>query len=153
MSPRSTFQSPPGARFTESFLLGLLASAHVAAGAIKEAADLLRNALSSIEATDERWFEAAIHRLIGELALRDSSSWTGVEAQAENEFTIALEIARRQNAKLWELRAATSLGRLRRQQGRLSEAHDLLAPIYGWFRNSFEMPDLEDAKKLLEELG
>ena len=72
--------------------------------------------------------------------------------KAESHFTAALAIARRQQAKSWELRAATSYARLMRDQGRVREAHELLAPVYGWFTEGFATKDLKDAKALLEEL-
>jgi predicted ATPase len=74
-------------------------------------------------------------------------------AQAEAQFQQAIEIARSQSAKFWELRAATSLARLWRDQGKNAEARDLLAPVYGWFSEGFDLPDLKEAKALLEELS
>ena len=73
--------------------------------------------------------------------------------KAESHFTAALAIARRQQAKSWELRAATSYARLMRDQGRVREAHDLLAPVYGWFTEGFGTKDLQEAEALLEELA
>jgi predicted ATPase len=87
-------------------------------------------------------------RQAGEAGLQPSST----EA-AETSFQQALAIARRQQAKSWELRAATSLGRLWQQQGKRDEARELLAPIYGWFTEGFDTADLREAKALLEELG
>ena len=100
--------------------------------------------------TKEKWAEAEIHRVAGEIALR---SPVPDAARAESHFTAALAIARRQQAKSWELRTATSYARLMRGQGRAREAHDLLAPIYGWFTEGFATKDLKDAKVLLDELG
>jgi predicted ATPase len=98
----------------------------------------------------EQWEEAEIHRVAGEIALR---SPVPDAVRAESYFTAALAIARRQQAKSWELRAATSYARLLRHQGRAREAHDLLAPVYGWFTEGFGTKDLKDAKALLDELA
>ena len=106
-------------------------------------------ALGRSDETGERWFEAELHRLRGEAA-------AGVAADAPTEaeacFRQALAVAREQGAKLWELRAATSLARLWAEQGERAEAHDLLAPVYGWFTEGFDTADLKEAKALLEEL-
>jgi predicted ATPase len=103
-----------------------------------------------VDTTGERWYEAELYRLKGELLLQH----TGSDAsQAEPCFQHALAIARRQQAKSLELRAAMSLARLWQQQGQRSEAHKLLAPIYSWFTEGFDTADLEEAKALLEELG
>jgi predicted ATPase len=96
----------------------------------------------------ERWFAAELHRQKGELLLRQGQS----EA-AEELYRQALDIAREQEARLWELRAAASLARLRRDQGRRAEARDLLAPVYGWFTEGFDTSDLKQAKTLLDELA
>src|SRR5207342_2185886 len=90
------------------------------------------------------------YRLQGELLLRQA---TPDAAQVEASFREALDIARRQQAKSWELRAAMSLSRLWQQQGKRDEARQLLAPIYGWFTEGFDTADLQEAKALLEELG
>ena len=91
---------------------------------------------------------AELYRHKGQLLLRQGQS----EA-AEELYCKAISIAKEQEAKLWELRAAASLARLRRDQGRHAQAHDLLAPIYGWFTEGFDTPDLEEAKALLDELA
>ena len=103
-----------------------------------------------MEATGERWHEADIHRTAGEIALMSSKPDA---AKAQAHFERALEVARAQQARSWELRAATSLARLWRDQGRRAEAHDLLAPVYGWFTEGFDTLDLKEAKALLEELA
>jgi len=90
------------------------------------------------------------HRLQGDLLLRHRAPDA---AQAEACFQQALTVARRQQAKSWELRAATSLARLWQQQGKRQEAHDLLASVYGWFTEGFDTADLQDARVLLETLG
>ena len=98
--------------------------------------------------TGERWFAAELNRHKGQLLLRQGHSDAAKELYRE-----ALSIARTQEAKLWELRAASSLAQLWRDQGRRAEARDLLAPVYGWFTEGFETPDLKETKALLEELG
>jgi predicted ATPase len=117
------------------------------AGEFEEAAFLLDDALQIVERTGERWFEAELNRHKGQLLLRQGHS----EA-AEELYQKALSIAREQEAKLWELRAAASLAQLRRDQGRRAEARDLLAPVYGWFTEGFGTPDLKEAKALLDGL-
>ena len=99
--------------------------------------------------TGERNYEAEIYRLKGEPLLRQSSD-NAVEAEAC--FHQAIDIARNQQAKSWELRAATSLARLWQHQDKRQDAYDLLAPVYGWFTEGFDTADLIDAKTLLDEL-
>jgi predicted ATPase len=107
----------------------------------------LDQALQLVERTGERWFAAELDRQRGRLLLRQ-----GHPEAAEELYCKALGIARGQEAKLWELRAAASLARLWRDQGRRAAARDLLAPVYGWFTEGFAAPDLKEAKALLEEL-
>jgi predicted ATPase len=114
--------------------------------------ELIAEALSCVETTEERWFEAELLRLKGELLLSASDRDEAV-AEAEACFRRAINVARTQEAKLWELRGATSLGSFWTQQGRRAEAHELLAPIYGWFNEGFDTADLKDAKALLDELA
>jgi predicted ATPase len=102
-----------------------------------------------VERTNERWFEAELHRLRGEV-LRRSPRNHGTQAEAC--FGKALSVAQEQDAKMWELRAATSLARLWRDQGRCAEAQALLARVYGWFTEGFDTADLKEAKALLHEL-
>jgi predicted ATPase len=109
---------------------------------------VLDDALQIVDRTGERWLEAELYRHKGQLLLRQGHS-----AAAEELYRKALSIAVEQEAKLWELRAAVSLAWLRRDQGRRAEARDLLAPVYGWFTEGFDTPDLKDAKALLDELG
>jgi predicted ATPase len=111
---------------------------------------VLTEALALVDTTGERWCEAELHRLKGELLLQGSSE-NATEAEAC--FHHALEIARTQQAKSFELRAATSLARLWQHQGKRQEAHDLLAPVYGWFTEGFDTADLKDAKALLDALA
>jgi predicted ATPase len=127
--------------------IALLARACEIAGQIEEAMTLLDDALEIVERTGERWFAAELNRHKGELLLRQGHS----EA-AEELYRKALSIAKEQEAKLWELRAVASLVRLRRDQGRRAEARDLLAPVYDWFTEGFDTPDLKDAKALLKGL-
>jgi predicted ATPase len=100
------------------------------------------------EATEVKWVLAETLRLRGDLLAQ-----TGDRMAAEASYRQALALAQQQCAKLWELRAATSLARLWREQGRRGEARDLLAPIYGWFTEGFDTADLQDAAKLLAELA
>ena len=106
------------------------------------------DAFRIVERTGAHWFAAELNRHKGRLLLRQ-----GRGDDAEKLYRKALSIAEKQEAKLWELRAATSLARLRRDQGRHSEAHDLLAPLYGWFTEGFGTQDLREAKSLLDALG
>jgi predicted ATPase len=130
-----------------AYYLGFLAAAYEMAGQIEEALTAADDALQLVERTGERWFEAELHRQKGQLMVRQGRS----EA-AEKLYCKALSIAREQEAKLWELRAAVSLARLHRDHGRRAEARDLLAPVYGWFTEGFDTPDLKQAKGLLDEL-
>jgi predicted ATPase len=125
-----------------------LARACEITGQIQEAMAQLDLALQIVERTGVRWLEAELYRHKGQLLLRQGHS----EA-AEKLYRKALSIAREQEAKLWELRAAASLARLRRDQGRRADAHDLLAPVYGWFTEGFDTADLKEAKALLDELA
>ena len=127
--------------------IALLAAACEIAGQVEEASTQLDQALQIVNRTGERWFLAELNRHKGQLLLRQ-----GHTAAAEELYRQALSIAREQEAKLWELRAAVSLARLRSDQGRRAEAHDLLAPVYGWFTEGFDTPDLKEAKALLEAL-
>ena len=105
--------------------------------------------MTAIETTKERWCEAEINRVAGEIALMSPDRDA---AKAEAYFERALAVARQQQAKSWELRAAMSLARLWRDQGKRDEARELLAPVYGWFTEGFDTLDLKEAKALLEEL-
>ncbi len=127
--------------------IALLARACEIAGQIEEAVTLVDDALEMTERIGGRWLEAELNRLKGQLLLRQGHS----EA-AEELYRTALSIAEEQQAKLWELRAAASLARLRRDQGRRAEARDLLAPVYDWFTEGFDIPDLRESKALLDEL-
>jgi tetratricopeptide (TPR) repeat protein len=129
---------------------GLLAQAAGHAGQVAEGLRWLAEALTAIEESGRGELLAEAYRLQGKLLLRQ----VGPDAaQAETCFQQALAIARRQQAKSWELRAAMSLSRLWQQQGKRDEACELLAPIYGWFTEGFDTADLQEAKALLEELS
>jgi len=125
----------------------LLAAACEIAGQIEEAVTLLDDAMHLVERTGERWLAAELYRYKGQLMLRQ-----GHTELAEQLYRKALSIAREQEAKMWELRAAASLARLWRDEGRRAEARDLLAPVYGWFTEGFGAPDLKDARALLNGL-
>jgi TOMM system kinase/cyclase fusion protein len=139
-----------GAELERTYWLALLAEAHGTVGQAEEGLCLLREALVVVEKSGMHQWEAELYRLTGELLLQQ----TVPDAQhAEACFCQALTTARRQEAKSLELRAAMSLSRLWQQQGKCQEAHDLLAPIYGWFTEGFDTADLQEAKALLEELS
>jgi predicted ATPase len=139
-----------GARSSTPFHLALLAEALALAGKIEEAFAVLDDALATAAASGERGWDAGIHRLRGELTARLPHP---DPAKAEDLFRTALAIAREQGTRGYELRAATSLARLWREQGRRGEARDLLAPVYGWFTEGFDTADLKDAKALLDQLA
>ena len=136
-----------GAEVGQPYYLALLAEAYGIRGQPETGLTMLTEALTGVDKTGERWYEAEIYRLTGELLLQQSSDH---QTEAEFSFHHALDIARSQQAKSLELRTATSLARLWHQQGKRQEAHDLLAPIYGWFTEGFDTADLQEAKALLE---
>jgi predicted ATPase len=137
-----------GAQGNMPYHIALLAAACEITGKFEEGLILLDDALQIVETTGERWVEPELYRHRGQLLSRQ-----GHAEAAEEHYRKALSIAEEQEAKLWELRAAVSLTRLRRDQGRRDEARDLLAPVYGWFIEGFDTPDLKKAKALLDELG
>jgi class 3 adenylate cyclase/predicted ATPase len=139
-----------GAVTMQSHWLALLAEAQRMIGQPEAGLRVLAEALVHVAHTGERYYEAEIHRLKGELLLQVSAD---NHAEAETYFQHALSIAQNQSAKSWELRASTSLARLWQQQGKRQEAHDLLAPVYNWFTEGFDTADLKDAKGLLDELA
>jgi predicted ATPase len=130
--------------------LSYLAIADAGLDQFEEAWRCIAEALNAVETTKERWCEAEIHRIAGDITLL-SPEPDG--AKAEVYFEHALSVAREQHAKSWELRAAMSMARLCRDQGKRQQAHDLLAPVYGWFTEGFETLDLKEAKALLHELA
>jgi predicted ATPase len=133
-----------------SYFLGLLAEACGQVGQPEAGLRAVAEALTRVATTEVRWWEAELSRLQGVLQLQLPSPDV---SQAERCFQQALAVARSQQAKSLELRAALSLSRLWQQQGKRAAAHDLLEPIYGWFTEGFDTPDLQEAKTLLEELS
>jgi predicted ATPase len=150
-----------------SHFLALLAEAYGKVGRAEEGLAALVEALAQVEKTGERWYEAELYRLKGELTLQKfqvsgskfqvqespESEVRSPELEAEECFLRAIEIARQQQAKSLELRATMSLARLWQQQGKKKEAHSMLAEIYGWFTEGFDTRDLQEAKALLGELA
>ena len=143
------YRATDAAVFLPHFLT-LLAETYGAAGQPDAGLRFLDEARTVMDNTQERFYEAEVHRVQGALVLAQAADQ---HAQAETCFQHALAIARRQQARSWELRAAMSLARLWQQQGKRAEAHALLAPIYGWFTEGFDTADLQEAKALLDELG
>ena len=139
-----------GTRSSTPFQLALLAEALALAGKIEEALATLDDALAQTAVSGVKGWSAEIHRLRGELTARLPHP---DPAKAEESFRTALAIAREQGTRGYELRAATSLARLWREQGRRAEAHELLAPLYGSFTEGFDTADLKNAKQLLDELA
>jgi predicted ATPase len=127
----------------------LLAEAEAEAGQIDTGLTRLDELLPEIERTGQRWIEAQLNRVRGELLIRHKPAET---AAAEDAFMRSVAVARHQQTKTFELQAATSLARLWRGQGKRSEARDLLAPMHCWFTEGFDTLDLEEAKALLDEL-
>jgi class 3 adenylate cyclase/predicted ATPase len=132
------------------FFLPYLARAHAELGHFDDARRCVDEAIALVEATKERWCESDIHRIAGEIALMVPEPDS---PKAEGYFERALAIARKQQAKSWELRAAMSMARLWRDQSNQEQAHALLAPVYGWFTEGFDTLDLKEAKALLEQLN
>jgi predicted ATPase len=129
--------------------LWYLAKAHAQLGQMDDAWRCVDEAITIMRASGETWFEAELHRVSGEIALMGSNPDA---EKAEAYFNRALELSRQQQAKSWELRAATSMARLWRDQGKVQQARELLAPVYGWFTEGFDTLDLKQAKTLLDEL-
>jgi predicted ATPase len=127
----------------------MLALAHADSGQFDDAWRCIDAAMAAMQASKERWCEAEAHRVAGEIALKSPQRDV---AKAQVHFEHSLMVARAQQARSWELRAATSMARLLRDQGKRQTAYDLLAPIHGWFTEGFETSDLRKAKALLGEL-
>jgi predicted ATPase len=161
-----------GTEMLRPYFLALLAEEYGGAGQAQEGLTVLAEAVGIGHSRQERWYEAELYRLKGELTLQqERSGWRletrapspyassllpqvsrTVTQEAEGYFLTAIEIAHKQQAKSWELRATVSLSRLWQQQGKQQEAQTLLAEIYGWFTEGFDTRDLQEAKALLEEL-
>jgi predicted ATPase len=139
-----------GAEALRPYYLALLAEASGKRGQVEEGLHLLAEALAVAKDTGECRWDAELHRLKGELLVARSAE---PHAEAATCFRQALTIANGQQAKSYELRAAMSLARLWQQQGKRTAAHELLAPVYGWFTEGFDTADLQEAKSLLEELA
>ncbi len=131
-------------------MLVMLAEAYCTSGEVDQGFTALTEALEVMTNNGERFYEAELYRLKGELLLRQSSDNV---AQAETSYSQALNVARSQQAKSLELRTAMSLARLWQSQDKRQDATDLLAPVYKWFTEGFDTADLQDAKALLEELS
>jgi predicted ATPase len=139
-----------GATLYEPWHLSNLARAYAELGQLDDAWRCIDDAIDKIEKSKEKWCEAEVHRIAGEIALK---SLAPDMEKTEKQFDRALAVARQQQAKSWELRAAMSMARLWRDQGKLQQARELLAPVYGWFTEGFDTLDLKDAKALLDELA
>jgi predicted ATPase len=138
-----------GAEISRPHYLMLLAEAHGTIGKPEAGLTALAEALTLADTTGERWYEAELYRLRGELLLQQHAD---NQAEAESCFHHALDVAQNQQAKSFELRAATSLARLWHQQGKREEARQVLGDVYGWFTEGFDTADLKDAKALLDAL-
>jgi predicted ATPase len=139
-----------GALLAQPHFIGLLAEACARAGEPSEALRLLVEALAIVDRMEERWFEAELHRLKGEVLLLGDAHDAGATGAAC--LGKAVEVARGQGARYWELRAATSLARFWAERGERARAFDLLAPVYGWFTEGFDTLDLREARVLLDAL-
>jgi predicted ATPase len=140
----------PGGVLLRPYWLALLAETYEKAGQVGEGLTVLAEALALVDDNGERWYEAELYRLKGELLLQQSQ---GNSSEAEVCFYKAIDVARRQEAKSWELRATASLARLWQKQGKLDAARTMLAHVYNWFTEGFDTKDLQEAKALLEELS
>lgn len=163
-------QLATGAKLLRPYYLGLLAEAQARVGQIQQGFSLVAEGLAMVNRTGERAWEAELYRLRGELMLQQENQklkgksqktkttdprllTPDPHAEAEACFLKAIEIARKQSAKSWELRATVSLVRLRQQQGKMKQAHSMLAEIYDWFTEGFDTKDLQEARALLAELS
>jgi predicted ATPase len=139
-----------GAELLGTYFLSLLATGHAKVGQVEEGLTVLDQALTTVNKSEERYYEAELHRIRGALLLSLSEK---NQAEAEACFHRTIDIARKQQAKSFELRAAMSLSRLWQKQDKQEEARQLLTPIYNWFTEGFGTQDLKDAKALLDELS
>jgi predicted ATPase len=138
-----------GATIFIPLYLSHLAKAYAELGQVDDAWRCIAEAMTTVRTTKETWFEAEVNRIAGEIAFKPEVD----ASKAEEYFLRAVAVARQQLAKSWELRAANSLARLWRDQGKVQQARELLAPVYGWFTEGFDTRDLKEAKALLEELS
>ena len=145
-----TARRATGAELNIPYYLTLLAEGYGILKQVEAGLNALNEGVKVIERTGQRWYEAELYRLKGELLLQQSLDNA---AEAEFGFHQAITIAQSQQAKSWELRTATSLARLWQHQGKCAEAYALLAPLYGWFTEGFDTADLQEAKALLEALA
>jgi predicted ATPase len=145
----TVFRSTGSSLFTPWYLSNL-AKAYAEIDQFDDACRCIDEAMTAVEASKERWCEAEVHRMAGEIALRQSQLDV---SKAETHFARALAIAQEQRAKSWELRAATSIARVWRDRGKQNEARDLLAPVFGWFTEGFNTLDLAQAKAVLDTLA
>jgi class 3 adenylate cyclase/predicted ATPase len=150
MSAGITAMHSASATVWTPMFLSELARAYAELGQAEEARRYIGETIDMIETTKQRWCEAEVHRLAGEIGLK---SLAPDPEKAEAYFNRALAVARQQQAKSWELRAAMSMARLWRDQGKRDEARGLLAPVYGWFTEGFDTLDLREAKALIEQLA
>ena len=132
------------------FWLSHLAKVHAEIGELDEARRCIGEAMAAVESAKERWCESEVNRVAGEIALLSTQPDV---ATAETYLERALAIAREQQTKSWELRAAMSMARLWRNQSKRDDARDLLTQVYGWFSEGFDTVDLKEAKALLDALG
>jgi predicted ATPase len=139
-----------GAALLRPYFLALLADVHGTLREPEAGLTVITEALAFVETTGERWYESELYRLKGQLLLQQSPDNA---TKAETCFQQAVTIAQNQQAKSWELRATTSLARLRQSQGKRDEARELLEPVYSWFTEGFDTADLIDVKTLLDELA
>jgi predicted ATPase len=139
-----------GSTLTCPTFLSYLSGAYAELGKLEDAWRCIGEAMTLVETNKERWYQAEINRVAGEIALKSPEHDA---AKAEAYFERALAVARQQQAKSWELRAAMSMAGLWREQGKVREARELLAPVYGWFTEGFDTRDLTDAKALLDALA
>jgi predicted ATPase len=150
LAPTIPAQRSIGVRLFFPVWLSLLARAYGELGQFDDAWSYIGEATTAVNRTKETWYEAEVHRIAGEIALMSPQPDA---AKAEACFERALSVARAQQAKSWELRAAMSMARLWREQGKQDEARELLAPVYGWFTEGFDTLDLKQAKALLDEMA
>jgi predicted ATPase len=149
ITPGITAYLSTGSRVYLPIFWSHLSSAYAQLGQFDDAWRCIGEAMTAVEITKERWYEAEVNRIAGEIALLSPEPDV---AKAEAYFARALAVAQKQEAKSWELRAAMSMARLWRDQGKPQRARELLAPIYGWFTEGFDTRDLKEAKTLLDGL-